>query len=427
MLSDHDRNLIHSGQVPEVVEYKYAYMVQEDNTTHENNNVNTVDTSGQGSMYGLPVESYPDGSTKLDMGGTERLTGYEAIEEIPKSLEKNNKHGRLKKLRSKVSKAAASGTLDKISEEKEYRFLHSDANMRAECRIVELKNGEKHLLIDLYERVPTKPPEFNRTPSNVVICSRCNSKVGNTVEEQSDHIEKSHNNPFSFKCLLCDHGEYEITSECTMTSIHQHIRRNHLKDDQYYQCEKCKSTFWIKVKYERHMKKCTGHYDDSGVCNQCGKYVKTMSNHVKTHQARSYHCLKCPLVFKTRSRLTIHTKIVHAEDPEKMQTICGECGKICKNLYALGAHRRSVHPKTLQKCTYEGCNKEFKTKDALKNHAFIHSNQKPMSCNYCEFSCRQRNSMDVHMNTHHKDKSYDRPTPNKYGVKVKGQYLHLQQ
>ncbi len=425
MLSDCDRNAINSSQEPEaVVEYKYSHMIQEDNVTHENEMFRTVDTSGEGSMYGLPLESHPDDSTKLDMGGTE---SYEAIEKMPKSREKNEKHGRLEKMRSKVKKAVASGTLDKISEEKEYRDLHSDSYMRAEYRIVELKNGEKRRLIDLYERVPTKPPEFNRTPNNIVICSICNSKVGNTVEEQSDHIEKSHNNPFSFKCLLCDHGEYEISSQCAISSMHQHIRRNHLKDDQYYQCEKCKTTFWIKLKYDRHMKKCTGHYDDSGVCNQCGKYVKALYDHMKTHEARSYHCLQCPLVFKTRNRLTTHTKNVHPEDPEKMQAICTECGKICKNRYSLASHRSSVHPKTLQKCTYQDCNKEFKTKYALKNHAFIHSNEKPMSCDYCVFSCRQRNSMDVHMNTHHKDKSYDRSKAKKYGIKVKGQHVHLQQ
>ncbi len=400
-------------------EYLPTQIKQEDNGVQ--GTFNSMATKKQGLMIGLQAGSHLNDNNKPKRSRPNK----DEVDEFIK--ERNKKHiAKLKKLKKKVNKAVASGTLEKLSGDKEYRDMFSEAYLSAEFRVVELKNGEKRILRELYEKIPSKPPEFKRTSNNFVVCVECKMKVGNTVAEQSDHIEKSHRRQFLFKCLLCN-AEFEINSEYESTPIHQHIRRVHLKEDQYYQCEKCKRSFWIKYKYDKHVEKCTGgvpHY--SGICTDCGRFCKNLGAHMKTHQPRSYHCLKCPLTFRTQGQLTTHNNNVHTESAEK-QAVCGDCGKIFKTLSYLTSHRGKVHPKTLHKCTYQDCNKEFKTKDALKKHAFIHSDEKPMSCEYCEFTCRQRNSMDVHMNTHHKDKPYDRPRMKRYGIKVKGQHINLDQ
>ncbi len=417
-----DKKAIEDTEV-EIVEYPHAHghLALEEKWIQE-----TINLERQYDIEDVEAAFYLRNTINPQTG---KLMTKEEVDEIIRQRKKNRelalKHARSKRLRINVGKAVASGTLKELSNDKEYRDLYSDSPLNSECRIVELKNGEKHVLRVLYDKVPVEPPEFKHISNELVVCVECNTQVGNTVADQSNHLKKFHRQQFAFKCKLCSKPGYKVNSDFECQAIHQHIRKHHLKDDQYFQCKKCKAVFWIKSKYEKHVEKCAGRKPKGGICNQCGEHARILSNHMMIHKPRSFHCLKCPLVFKSQQALSGHKNNVHSDDPQK-QAICGDCGKICKNALNLNAHMSKVHPKVLHKCTYQGCNKEFKTKDALKNHAFIHLDKKPMRCDYCEFSCRQRNSMDVHMRVHHKDKSYDRAKSKRYGTKVKGRHIHFQ-
>ena len=377
---------------------------------------NSVPSETHGSMQAVLADSHLTDDTKPKRGRGK-----------PKSREKFKKRYTRDEqrtvLKKKVSEAVASGDLEKLLTDQEYRHLCSNYRIPPEYRIVELKNGEKRVFRELYTKVSSKPPEFKLTAGNLLVCSQCKIQVKDTIDGRSDHIKKSHSRQFSFKCTICSYFDSGINSDSDIGNIHLHIRRSHLKNDDCFQCQKCGKNLWVKQFYERHMKNCTGSYEAAGVCSLCGKYCKVLSVHMKSHRPRSIHCLKCPLVFKHQAALSKHVKYVHNATTED-QAICGVCGKIFKNKHYVQAHKNKVHTTKLHKCTYQGCNKEFKTKDALKKHALIHSNEKPMSCEYCEFTCRQRNSMDVHMKTHHKGRTYDRPE-RKYGTKVKGKYIHV--
>ncbi len=269
-----------------------------------------------------------------------------------------------------------------------------------ESLVVVLKNNEKRAFGDLYEKMTffKETPNFKETEHGAVVCMLCEMSVG---EKRQEHLDKYH--PVletAFKCKICEKiSKYK----CNITG---HIQKLHLKEDQYFECRKCKKAHWDKKQHDEHFAKCqAGHLDPSGICSYCGIYYKKLEAHTKTHleTPKVYQCLQCPDKFKSLSSLHRHIEGVH-EDHEKDHVVCQQCGKYFKNRVRLCAHRNKVHPKVLYKCIYDSCNREFKTRDALKNHAMIHSDQKPMSCDYCDFACRQRNSMDVHMNTHHKDK-----------------------
>ena len=267
-----------------------------------------------------------------------------------------------------------------------------------ESRVVLLRNGERTAFGDLVEFVAVlkETPNFQETEQGLVVCMLCNMNVG---DKRQEHMDKFH--PAMKNCFRC--------KTCAKTSkyikqIISHVQKFHLKEDQYKECKKCHARFWEREKYEEHCAKCQGKPNHiGGMCSQCGVYFYHLNKHVKTHldKPKSYQCLKCPSAFTDSILLKKHVQDIHT-DCEKDHVMCAQCGKYFKNYMRLAKHRNVVHPKKLMKCQL--CFKEFKTADALKKHALIHSDSKPMSCDYCDFACRQRNSMDVHMNTHHKDK-----------------------
>lgn len=54
-------------------------------------------------------------------------------------------------------------------------------------------------------------------------------------------------------------------------------------------------------------------------------------------------------------------------------------------------------------CTFITCTKAFRTADALKVHTLMHTDEKPLKCEHCEYTCRQKNSIKFHMKKKHPD------------------------
>lgn len=52
-------------------------------------------------------------------------------------------------------------------------------------------------------------------------------------------------------------------------------------------------------------------------------------------------------------------------------------------------------------CDYPGCDKSFRELKHLKVHQMQHTDEKPLRCHLCDYSCRQRNSMNWHMKSKH--------------------------
>jgi len=52
-------------------------------------------------------------------------------------------------------------------------------------------------------------------------------------------------------------------------------------------------------------------------------------------------------------------------------------------------------------CEFPGCQREFRELKHLKVHRMQHTNERPLSCALCSYSCRQRNSLNWHMKSRH--------------------------
>ena len=77
--------------------------------------------------------------------------------------------------------------------------------------------------------------------------------------------------------------------------------------------------------------------------------------------------------------------------------ICQECGKVCADYNAKKFHIRQVHCDRTLACSYEGCDKVFKTPVALKSHLDIHAGVKNYVCAECGFAFRSKQEMKGHV------------------------------
>jgi len=53
------------------------------------------------------------------------------------------------------------------------------------------------------------------------------------------------------------------------------------------------------------------------------------------------------------------------------------------------------------KCEFPGCRREFRELKHLKVHRMQHTDERPLACALCTYSCRQRNSLNWHMKSRH--------------------------
>jgi len=52
-------------------------------------------------------------------------------------------------------------------------------------------------------------------------------------------------------------------------------------------------------------------------------------------------------------------------------------------------------------CEFPGCRREFRERKHLKVHRMQHTDERPLSCALCTYTCRQRNSLNWHMKSRH--------------------------
>ncbi|KAL5014900.1 hypothetical protein ScPMuIL_009170 [Solemya velum] len=275
---------------------------------------------------------------------------------------------------------------------------------------------------------------FESLENGTFECSFC-KEVFSSGENEIEHCSK---HSLFYKCNMCgnlfingsgltSHQRrkcVEINSEkrerhqCHICSFSCELRRpfeNHMKkihNDKKFDvqkkhlCDICGISYNCKLSFTKHMKDFHEHQCQDFVCQTCGQGFfcdRYLKRHLRTHGERNIKCMLdiCQMMFYDRSTMLCHYRKNHKKKEENF--VCGyeNCGKKFGMSAPLRAHISSVHEKSRTiECEWPDCSKVFFSPWHLKIHMRIHTGENPISCQFCDYTCRQRAALKWHLRKH---------------------------
>ncbi|CAH2240295.1 jg14281 [Pararge aegeria aegeria] len=162
------------------------------------------------------------------------------------------------------------------------------------------------------------------------------------------------------------------------------------------------------------------------ICEECGKTVVNLFEHMKLHlpaaERKRIQCKVCDKTFASYGARYRHNKIKHLG----IKQHCDECGKVCYfrrqvhdkekthlcqicskrffKKYNLQVHLRSHSNEKPFECP--DCGKHFSSTTIMKNHQMIHSDARNFACDLCDMAFKKPGYLRVHMISHTKEKRY---------------------
>ncbi|XP_050556897.1 zinc finger and BTB domain-containing protein 41 isoform X2 [Spodoptera frugiperda] len=282
--------------------------------------------------------------------------------------------------------------------------MHKQANNMSTIKIGDLKSkGRKKKDKETKEQKdPPKPGDLRKLLSKTSIegyqCLECDMFFKNS-RARKNHVARFHR-----EGLQCDHCKKRFVNRTTLAThlkLHEgplprsecpichkmvrviqlkyHIQRHQNKSR--YECTDCNKTFSHLATYQAHLKYSRAHASEQVFkfpCPMCKKGYPTkeaMQDHFNyQHLGKTIH--KCPICNKpiaSRANVDKHMMRIHGQKKEKPRThICQECGKA------------------------------FTDKKALTQHEVIHSGERPLSCDICQQTFKQKASLYTHRKRVHK-------------------------
>ena len=143
------------------------------------------------------------------------------------------------------------------------------------------------------------------------------------------------------------------------------------KEDRKYPCHFCPEFFVDKKMLSSHINNC---HDSKKpfVCNICNKAFLSNSglvcHNLATHEHTGFQCIYngCSKEFTTRQYMMTHYKTVHLKAKDYK---CPTCGVLFGQNSSLRHHIRAVHEgKHPYKCDHQDCTKSFTRADDLWRH-----------------------------------------------------------
>ena len=185
-------------------------------------------------------------------------------------------------------------------------------------------------------------------------------------------------------------------------------------------CGQCGKSFGYKAPLNEHLAEVHGDERARKMqCKVCNKWMSTsekMKGHNNMHMGtKPYKCDFCEKCYRTRPNMAAHRKEMHGEEwkvelskriseGRKSSNPCPHCGLQFPIQTALNQHLAEIHDDSEAKeLQCQTCDKFFRSKEVLKNHARIHTGDRPYKCDFCPKSFLSHNTMDVHRKHMHPD------------------------
>lgn len=199
-----------------------------------------------------------------------------------------------------------------------------------------------------------------------------------------DDCNKSFGTMKSYRThVLLIHSDNDIQSQEHLFKVK---KRDIYTDADYddLTCEYCFDKFNNPEQRKDHE---TSHLEEDrpyrcNVCTQQFPTRTTLRGHYESHMNLTWSCSYegCEKTFKTK-----HGRWTHEYKHKNASRPCPVCGKLLKTTWAINQHIKQMHTELPLVHECAKCSKKFKTQKALYNHAIIHDeNKRTHECRICK-------------------------------------------
>ncbi len=256
--------------------------------------------------------------------------------------------------------------------------------------------------VDISAARPLKLPEMQM---NMVMTPVATSSFANNQSSMMKFKMKYLPAPKYYMCKICSNAFDSIEA------MWEHRLEIH-KDCNLVTCDTCGFTTKSMVDLRSHMMSThgteVGDFRDF-MCFICGKGYSSkpaFKNHMMRHSEVTKPDFECPhesctSKYQSKGALKAHIRRVHLKNHCKYKCPKEGCRRRFEGPAALRNHMVVHTDQRPLVCGWEGCDKTFRESKHLKVHRMQHTDEKPLQCGLCEYSCRQRNSMNWHMKSKH--------------------------
>ncbi|XP_065206127.1 zinc finger protein 62 homolog [Planococcus citri] len=240
-------------------------------------------------------------------------------------------------------------------------------------------------------------------------CHQCTSSF-NRNHNLTIHIKVVHQRQKVYEKKhvprLCDYcGKVLLSAR----SLEEHISSIHTKKA-LYECDKCHSTFYRKLTYDKHRasnecdsanpQKCNAPKPEESFhkfCEHCGLEFKK-EHFYKKHKLKHNSNFTCPVCSVNFAEGTSLKEHVESQHPEMKPFKCDQCGKKFKNKPLLNCHLIIHTGEKRYQCPH--CSLKFLKKKYLSTHILVHTGERPFVCSICNKGFKQSGDMRKHKATH---------------------------
>ncbi|CAD0207140.1 unnamed protein product [Chrysodeixis includens] len=251
-------------------------------------------------------------------------------------------------------------------------------------------------------KTPPKPSDLRKLLSKTTIegyqCLECDMFFKNS-RTRKNHVARYHR-----EGLQCDHCKKRFVNRTTLAT-HLRLHEGPLPREECPICNKMVRVIQLKYHIQRHQNK--SHYE-CGECNKTFSHLATYQAHFKYSRAHAddqvfkFPCPMCNKGYQTKEAMQDHFNYQHLG---KTVHKCPVCDKPIASRVNVEKHMMRVHGQKKEKPrnhVCQVCGKAFTDKKALTQHEVIHSGERPLSCDICQQTFKQKASLYTHRKRVHK-------------------------
>ncbi|CAK1592391.1 unnamed protein product [Parnassius mnemosyne] len=215
---------------------------------------------------------------------------------------------------------------------------------------------------------------------------------------KNSRARKTHVARYHREGLECDHCKKRFVNRTTLAT-HLRLHEGPLPREECPICHKMVRVIQLKYHIQRHQNK--SRYECSD-CNKVFSHLTTYQAHLKYSRAHAseqifkFPCPMCNKGYPTKEAMQDHFNYQHLG---KTSHKCPICDKPIASKANVEKHMMRVHGEKKEKPrnhVCQQCGKAFTDKKALNQHEVIHSGERPLSCDICQQTFKQKASLYTH-------------------------------